>query len=298
MKRRRETLPFVAGLLVCGAAATVELWALRASNRRVVRLGAELEVRRADLAALARRSPPLDRQTIAALDADIEVAERLLAALRAGLPGASFSPLAVPAQARESYFTLNAAVGRMRALAERHGVRIGAQERFGFASYARNGPAHGFIGPVHRQQRWIEELTGCLFASRPVEFGGVRRERPVAAVQGGEGQPAGGAQPGGAEEGSADDFFVPAPSLRGAFPDWVRTELFRLEFVGETRVAREFLNSLAAHRVPFLVRSVEVEPVAGDPAPSDPSAPLVQRHPSRFAVVVAAVELLPDKVSP
>jgi hypothetical protein len=101
---------------------------------------------------------------------------------------------------------------------------------------------------------------------------------------------------------------------------------FRLIFTGQTAALRALLNQLASFELPIIVRSVEVEPAAGEDivaapaedaaaAPSQPAAPavsivlsapvakaakpvatiapLVAKSISKFTVTVEYVELAP-----
>jgi hypothetical protein len=77
----------------------------------------------------------------------------------------------------------------------------------------------------------------------------------------------------------------------------VESEVFRLEFSGQTPALRAFLGSLATLPLPVVVRRVEVEPLADEAATAavapDAPVPLVPQNLSKFAVVVECVELLP-----
>ena len=90
-------------------------------------------------------------------------------------------------------------------------------------------------------------------------------------------------------------------------PGEVETVAFRVEFSGQTATLRNFLTALAALPQPFLVRSVEVEPLPVPVAPAAPVAgapeapvPLVRQNLSRFAVIVESVLLAgaPVKTTP
>ena len=89
-------------------------------------------------------------------------------------------------------------------------------------------------------------------------------------------------------------------------PGRLEGDAFRLEFIGQTTALREFLNALAAFKLPVIVRSVEVEPLnaqlpaaasAGPPAAGAP-VPLVVQNFSRFVVVVELVRLIEPVEAP
>ena len=298
MKSPRVSLAMVAGVMVClGAAAEIRIWI--GGRKQAVQLQGQLKQREQEYSWLVSQTPAPSEGTTTALAADITLAERRLAELQSTLRSPllqrePFSPLP-----REAYFAIAATVARLRADAERHGVRIGREENFGLASHVQSGPPPELIEVVHRQQQLIAILLGCLWEARPEEFAGLRRERPLPVAQRGERRdsPLGAASTPAAGE-SSDDFFSPDGELRVDVPGLVESQHFRCEFIGRTKALRDFLNSLAAHRHPFLVRSVEVTPHESTSPGSEEKEPLVRHHASRFAVVVAAIELPDNRTTP
>jgi hypothetical protein len=176
-------------------------------------------------------------------------------------------------------------------------------ERFGFATHAHEGPEAGLVPAVFRQRVVLQYIVEALIEARPQSLLAVQRERPLTAAQRMErNQPAspGAPPPGapGARGGQAEDFLEFNPALSVRMRGQVDSDAFRLAFTGQTAALRTFLNTLAAFKLPVIVRSVEVEPLATDAAPVGPGAtsppagapvPLVAQNSSRFAVTVEYV---------
>ncbi len=228
-------------------------------------------------AEVATRIPPPTRNELVRAEQGVADQrarmERLLDAC-----GPLGEPLAPPRTRSEAFFETAAFVEGMREEARRNGVGVREDERFGFNSYARQGPASAQLERVHRQQRAAEGLLRSLFAAGPHRFEGLQRVEPM---------------PSGSRGRSArdeTDYFAPAPVLTVALPDGAEGEVFRLTFAGHTRMLRAWLNDLASRPGPVLVRDVAVEPrqatanVPGGAAAED--SDLV-----RFTVVVVVVDL-------
>jgi hypothetical protein len=249
---------------------------------------------------LAAQSPSLNETNASALAANVTAAEASLAALRQALKGRErrFEP--APVRSLDAYFAIAATVERLRVLAVRQQVALRPDERFGFASYANEGPDTDVLPGVNRQHWVIDHLVTTLFEARPRALLAVQRERPLPA-----GERAARQGPGSAAEATAAarlgvvaaDFFTPAAQLRLRSPGLIDTEAFRIEFSGQTQTLRTFLNEIAGFRLPLVVRSVEVEPLAADAngaGAGEPGAavPLVVQNVSKFAVVLEFVEVL------
>jgi hypothetical protein len=158
----------------------------------------------------------------------------------------------------------------------------------------------------------VQYLVEALIEARPQSLLAVQRERPLTAAQRMERNQLSttGALPPAAPAargGQAEDFLELDPALSLRMPGRVDSDAFRLEFTGQTAALRTFLNTLAAFKLPVIVRSVEVEPVATGAAPVGPAGasgpsgapvPLVAQNSSRFAVTVEYVLPEPGPVMP
>lgn len=301
---------FAVLLALCALSLVGEAWQIYSVRQRALRAAIQLQAKRQELDWLAHRSPALSEENVLAIAADVAAHERKVAELRASLAGSDDWLSASPAVSRESYFALGKFSQHLKALAVAQHVAVRTDERFGFATYAHEGPEVEMIASVHRQRVVIQHLVETLFEARPQALLGVQREHPRAAVS-----PAvsTAALPSGAAASSAPvpapargreesaDFFAPAARLRVPAPDLLGGELFRLEFTGQMRTLRAFLNGLVTSRLPLTVRAVEVEPanaaaVAGERAaesPLDVPVPLVTETSSRFTVVVECLAVVP-----
>lgn len=279
-------------------------------RQRALRAAVQLQAKRQELDWLAHRSPALSEENVLAIAADVAAHERKVAELRASLPGSGDWWSAPPAVPRESYFALGRFSQHLKALAVAQHVVLRTDERFGFATYGHEGPEVEMLASVHRQRVVIQHLVETLFEARPQALLGVQRERPRAAASlavSTAAMPSGAAAssapvpaPARGREESAD-FFAPAARLRVPASDLLTGELFRLEFTGQTRTLRAFLNALVASPLPLTVRAVEVAPAnaaaaAGERAaasPLDAPVPLVPETSARFTVVVECLAVVP-----
>jgi hypothetical protein len=79
----------------------------------------------------------------------------------------------------------------------------------------------------------------------------------------------------------------------------LETDVFLLEFSGQTATLRNFINRLAEADRPFFVRSVEVEPISNSSRSANASAPssepvsIVVPTISRFRLMVEMIRPLP-----
>lgn len=279
MKLPRISLLLVAGLLG-GAVIGTEIWLLHRARAEVTRAQAALTRKKQERDWLARQVPAPTAETEAALVAEIADVRRRIADLRAGLQPRPTDPFAGPvaASSMDAFFQLAGLVEQARAQAGTTRVTLRAEERFGFAAYANEGPDAELLAPVHRQQQAVRLLLEPLFESRPLALLGVRRTAP------GSGGRSGG-----------EDLFTLDPNLSLRQPGLVETEPVRLEFTGQTSTLRTFLNGLAGLRSPVVVRSVEVEPLppAGGmrPVAVEAAQPVVRQTLSRFAVTLEFILL-------
>jgi hypothetical protein len=285
---------FTAAMILGVVLIAGEGWALRESRIEAGRALADLEQKKQERDWLARQSPALNPENEAAIAADLEATDRLLAEMHSALQGRDPTVFAPPPPAKsiDAFFELAGFVEQLRLRAAQAQVAHKPGERFGFAAYTNEGPVAGQIPAVHRQQLATRCLVETLLESRPLALLAVRRERPVAA---------GPRDP----RDRSDDFFELEPALSIRQPGQVESVALRVEFTGQTAALRNFLNSLATFRQPVVVRTVEVEPLAAA-AGSDPTAqtatagspvPLVRQSLSKFAVTVEFVLLTGNPVT-
>jgi hypothetical protein len=259
---------------------------LRREQLAARRAQAALDQKRQERDWLAAQTPALGAENEEAISADLAAARQALAdakaALRRGETGRWVEP--APTQTLEAYFNIASFVERNRAAAGAARVTLRPEERFGFAAFANEGPAVEMLPQVHRQLLVADTLVAQLIEAHPLALLALRREAA------GRGQ--------AAAKGQAEDYFVMDRALSVRRPGEVETVAFRVEFSGQTATLRNFLTGLAALPQPFLVRSVEVEPMPAGVAATSPVAgapeapvPLVRQNLSRFAVIVESVLL-------
>ena len=291
-------------LLLCAAAAATEGWMLQRTRQKAARSVAVLAQKRQERDWLARQTPAPSEANEQAIAQELAAAGKSLAELRAALQPREpkTSPASTPAKPIDAYFDIAAFVEETRNLAGRAQVMIRPDERFGFAAHMNEGPESDLVPAVFRQRLAAKRLVDALLEARPRVLVGVQRERPQTAAQRAQRNQSDQSAPAAdnvvASAAAAGDFFeFPARnSLR--VPGRVESEVFRLEFTGQTPALRAFLNNLANFPIPVVVRRVEVEPLLAEstsavatPAVGAP-VPLVAQNLSKFAVVVECVELL------
>lgn len=293
----KDNRALVAGLLLYVAVAGGGvLWLVRL-HRQTRHDFAMLARKQHERDQLARLSPSPSVANERAIVAEIRSAGQALETLRTALQGRDADLLAVPPPATpiDACFEIAGMVERLRTLAGQRHVSLHADERFGFASYAKAGPAISLLPAVHRQRLVAQHLVETLLEAEPRELLRVQRERPAGAASRTDSL----ATPDGTSD-VATDFFMPDERLSLRVAGLVGTGAFRVEFTGQTQVLRLFLNELAAFRLPLVVRSIEVEPL-GAAVPdqgSRDSAPFVAATFSKFSVVVECIELLPTASAP
>lgn len=278
-------------LLLCAAVIGMEAWLWRTVQDGSRRALAALEQKKQERDWLARQSPAPSAETEQALGAELAALRARIEALRRELQPRPPEPLAVPAPARamDAYFELAGLVEKARARAITSRITLRPDERFGFATYANEGPGPDLLAPVHRQQLAVEQLLDPLFESRPLALLGVKREPPPGVV--------------GTGRAGGEDFFTLDPGLSLRRAGLIETEAVRIEFTGQTSTLRTFLGGLAHLRHPVVVRGVDVEPLAtsGNLRPAASSGapvPVVRQSLSKFAVTVEFVLLAAAPAQP
>lgn len=289
----------VAVLLLAGPLFALEGWLWSHHRRQSRQALTDLARKQEELARLARQSPALDGKNEEAIAHDLAHTRTVLATLQAALQGGGEAVPALPdTRGIDLFFGLASFVENARTLAARAQVTLQADECFGFATHAHEGPGADLVPAVSQQRVVAQSLVEALIEARPRSLLGVRRERPLTFAQ--RARLSSGGPPAAATGGHAADFFDLPPSLSVRVPGLVDSDAFRLEFTGQTTALRTFLNTLAALRLPVIVRSVEVEPLTGEIARLGPLAPssspempvpLVAQHLSRFGVTVEVIRL-------
>ncbi|MBI3887398.1 MAG: hypothetical protein HY302_16955 [Opitutae bacterium] len=301
-----------AALLLLVAGLGAELWLLDRFRQAAQHAHALLEQKKLERDWLARQSPAPSAENEQAIETELAAVAKTVAGLRAALQGRETNWLAKPAPAKsiDAYFDVAAFVEKTRALAARTRVAVQPGEKFGFATHANEGPEPDLLLAVFRQRLIVERLLDELLAARPQALLAVQREHPLTVARRAARSAAPGAGPEtdppvpAARKGEVPaDFFTPDPRLSLQRAGVIGAEAFRLEFTGQTPALRGFLNSLAAYKVPLIVRSVAVESLSAEPplaelsdspapVPGAAPVPLVAQNLSKFTVVVEYVELL------
>lgn len=192
---------------------------------------------------------------------------------------------------------------RLRELAQAEGVRVAADEEFGFAAWVAGGRPVEQLPPLLRQMEILEPILATLLAARPVALLAVRREKPPDEVAGGRLRevPAAAAMVRGVDR---DEFELP-PEFSVREAGILAATAFRLEFSGRTAALRRLLTGLLSAGGNVVVRAVEVapldEPLRRADGPGNGGVGLAGKAPaslSRFAVTVEVVSLVPDPPEP
>ena len=294
MIRLRQNRSLIVLTILLGAIVLGASWCWHGCRRMARAAASALTQKRRECRRLAALNPPPTAVQAAVIEADLAQAESLLAALReefwSATPAVFRQEAAdAPTSRTDAFFDLTAFVKRMREGAERAGVGLRAEEQFGFAAYAHEGPVPALIPAIRRQRQAAASLLEILFTAHPAQLLAVQRARS-------RGIPADTSlarQAGGAAlVGEADGFeFDPRLSLRDGEVEEVAA--FQLTFTGYTVTLRRFLNQLTAADPGVVVRNVAVEPEAPNrmarPAAQggpDPLVPAVKPTMSRFVVTV------------
>jgi len=246
---------------------------------------------RKELRTLSKTEPSPTIATASELELGLSRQQVEVEELKFELVGAASSVAnpagsAAPLERADGFFDIAAFVERMRGTATQRGVRLNADERFGFAAYAHAGPETDTLAAIFRQRCAIEYLLQILFDARPQALLAVQREREsTKAAARMAGEPL-------RRDGSSGDSFEWDGRLSSRIADTVDAFAVRISFVAETVTLRTLLNRLDTFEVPLVVRGVEVEPAAKvergqDRAGADHvEAPLVAKTLSRFTVTV------------
>ena len=269
-----------------------EVWALVAVGQHARLARRRLERDRRELRALLHTAPAPTAEVAEAIEADLAEQRETLAMLLSEVAGESSTaapsrPIP-PRQRSEAYFDLAAMVERLRLQARQCGVRVDLAGRFGFATYRNEAPPVDQLAAIFRERCAVERVVADLLASQPIELLAVQRElagRISKAAVGMRRQHATSAA-------DAGDGFEPDARLLLRQAGVVETTVIRVAFTGATAVLRAFLGRLAQGPGLYVVRAVEVAPLAstGPSAPVE-DAPLVARAASRFSVVIEAIDL-------
>lgn len=254
--RHRLILAALAGLALI-AVSEGAWW--RDASVRAGRAHRELEQRRREWRALASLSPSPTPTVARQIEEELAGRRQVIAELdrRLGWRGPLAESLRATTPLRgqtEEFFETVAFRERMKAGARASGIKVKADERFGFDDSRR---AAGDARPVQadiRDRLAAEHLLGVLFAAGPQELLAVERKVTQ----------------------EADARALPRVA-------------FRLAFAGETRALRGLLNGLAEAEGPWRVREVDVE-AAGQATVAKAliaeAGPRVPRMSSRFVVTV------------
>lgn len=274
-------------LIVVGEAAwTVSIVrGHRSANSKLLRA-------RKELRALSKTEPSPTITAASELELGLSRQQIEVEKLKLELVGAASSvanPVGrdAPLERADGFFDIAAFVERMHDTATRRGVRLNADERFGFAAYAHAGPEIDALAAIFRQRCAIEYLLQILFDARPQALLAVQREREsIKAAAQTASEPL-------RRDGSNGDSFEWDSRLSSRIAETVDAFAMRISFVAETVTLRALLNRLDAFEVPLVVREVEVEPAAKVERGQDRAAvnqvepaPLVAKMLSRFTVTV------------
>ena len=321
---------FYTSLILAGALTVGQAWLLFSQRSATQKVSAEIEQKKQALNSFTYQTPFPSRENLALIEAERAAAEKTLTEIRSLLQASgevadSIAKAVPPTSSTDAYFDIANYVERMRAQAREAKVLFSSENRFGFATYSTTGPERGLIASVFNQRQYAEYLIGVLLGSKnpPKEFVSLQRERPLTDAQRKQvadalatGQPVPTFTESSGGRDSGGDFFTIDPRTSARVDGSVDTVPFRLTFVGNTAVLRDFLNELALFKIPAVVRSVEVESLAArtsapSPQTNNPFAafgattsvnpaeavkPLVEQVDSRFIVTLEIVSLV-DKAA-
>ena len=291
MRRRQSRQALFLAVALAGLA--VGGWLLQWSIATRNAAHRTLEVRLAERAALAGRSPAPSEENAAAMERELALAQSALNAMRTRMGAQTGGEEKPPPTALEIHFAVAGFAARVQALAARERVKLKPGESFSFSVGAGNGPEPA-LGPiVGRQLKAGEWLLETLALAHPEALLRVQREHPAdlrrrTAVPDGS-QPADRHADAGAGEEPAGEFISRQSWTRDTVPNPRGGGVFALEFTGTTRTLRSFLNRLAGSGQPLAIHQVEVETVdamADSPALRPAPARAGSREPVKFTVVV------------
>lgn len=146
----------------------------------------------------------------------------------------------------QAYFELAGRVEKWRSDLAREGIVHDDSSRFGFASYAKEGPDEDDIGYVLKQLGAVDHVLGFLSASGTDQLVQISRTRPGEKSRMHE---------------AAGDYFEPGPGFAQPRAQRAEKVWLRLKFAGHTTVLRFMINALAGKDSAAAVRDVRVESV-------------------------------------
>ena len=337
-----KTYPVFYSLLAAlGLAAVGSGWCIYERSQTAHSSAKALAQKRLELTALTSSQPTPSEENKTLVNADLIRSIAALSQMRAELKGSGPAAEAllkakaayalastlksderakllreakVPYEPTHLFFNIATFVELMRDNAQAAKIKIKADERFGFTTYANAGPERDLIPQVYRQRQVAEYLVGALIQAAPSELVSLQRERPT--------DPSTPVKPSAQPARSAassiaanNDLFEMDPRITARVPGFVDAAAFRLTFIGDTASLRALLNKLATFELPLVVRGVEVEPIikvqtTEKVAPANtlssifgttPAAaavepvkpkPLVEKVLSKFTVTVELIDLV------
>ena len=316
MSAFRKYPVFASTLTVLAVLALGEGWCMFERWSAAREAAATLRRKQTELRDLANLAPPPTRPVARAIEADLARGQHALETMQAELQGHGpaaerFRTARPPAARTDAYFDLATFVERMRALAKKQDVELKPEAaRFGFATYANEGPEADRIAAVFHQRLVAQYLIEALCEARPHALLSVQRERALTqtereardvAWQAAQEAAAGG-QPVTpvldstfAATPDGPDFFAIDPRASARVPGAVETTAFKLVFTGQTAALRALLNKLAGFELPVLVREVEVLPASADEAAAAPLAEEASLAEPPPASIVLSVEPTPAR---
>ena len=174
--------------------------------------------------------------------------DRLRGLLSGGALADAMRIAEIPAERTDAYFDLAAYVEGMETTAEKYGVEIAPDERFGFSEYENRGPDKALISSVFRQRQTLGYLLETLLVTKPQRLLQVSRSKPY-----------GTGSMGRASRLMGNDGFEWDPSLSMKIEGHLRTQAYRISFRGETAVLRSWFNRLALFELPVVVHFLSVK---------------------------------------
>ena len=140
----------------------------------------------------------------------------------------------VPFEPTHLFFNIATFVELMRDNAQAAKIKIKADERFGFTTYANAGPDRELIPQVYRQRQVAEYLVGALFSAAPSELVSLQRERPADSANQAKPGVSSPSRSGTATPSTNNDLFEMDPRITARVSGFVDASAFRLTFIGDT----------------------------------------------------------------
>lgn len=264
----REFPVFWSALAACVLAGLALAWQCRGLRAQAGRWQQRLVSERRERQALEAQvllAAAEGREQAAAIERERQARREAWVALARG-DAARSADAPAPGTRTAACAALAAMADELRALAKGQGIVLAPDEGFGFAEFARTGPATDQLAEVHRQSRIVDVAVRLLVVAQPAAILAVSRGRAPGPVDG----------------------VTSAAGLAG------RTAV-RLEFSGHTPVLRAFLNGLARSELLLRVSSVEAKPARTDAAAAEGASAVPWLAPGLmdFAVTLECVHLAP-----